>query len=156
MAKTSMIEMVLSIHTIKKKTNILQFSFFQVRMKVFFAFVWNAQHFAMVRVLLLLSSFFYQPHLEYRKFGATSYFPGHGTINTIQLFVFKKIEFFGSILRWWLHDPGLPGWNFKPSSRDRFHLRLHVKIKFRLDKAWQFSTWHLFRFVCIFFRFSLI
>ena len=102
------------------------------------------------------SSFFYQPHLEYRKFGATSYFPGHGTINTIQLFVFKKIEFFGSILRWWLHDPGLPGWNFKPSSRDRFHLRLHVKIKFRLDKAWQFSTWHLFRFVCIFFRFSLI
>ena len=24
-------------------------------------------------------------------------------------------------LRWWLHDPVLPGWNFNPSSRDRFH-----------------------------------
>ena len=23
--------------------------------------------------------------------------------------------------RWWLHDPGLPGWNFPPSSRDRSH-----------------------------------
>ena len=24
-------------------------------------------------------------------------------------------------LRWWFHDPGLPGWNFNPSSRDRFY-----------------------------------
>ena len=151
-----MIEMVLSIHTIKKKTNILQFSFFQVRMKVFFAFVWNAQHFAMVCVLLLLFLVFLPAWSGIRKFGATSYFPGHGTINTIQLFALKKIEFFGSILSWWLHDPGFPGWNFKPSSKGRFHLRLHVETKFRLDKAWQFSTWHLFRFVCIFFRFSLI
>ena len=30
--------------------------------------------------------------------------------------------------------------------------RLHVEIKFRPGKAGQFSTWHLFRFVCIFFE----
>ena len=24
-------------------------------------------------------------------------------------------------LRWWLHDPSLSGWNFNPSSWDRFH-----------------------------------
>ena len=36
-----------------------------------------------------------------------------------------------------------------------FFLRLHVEIKFCPGKAGQFSTWHLFRFVCIFFEFFL-
>ena len=35
-------------------------------------------------------------------------------------------------------------------------LRLHVEIKFRSGKAGQFSTWHLFRFVCNFFEFFFI
>ena len=34
-------------------------------------------------------------------------------------------------------------------------LRLNVEIKFRPSKAGQFFTWHLFRFVSIFFDFSL-
>ena len=25
------------------------------------------------------------------------------------------------LFRWWLHDPGLPGWNFSPSCRGIFH-----------------------------------
>ena len=35
-------------------------------------------------------------------------------------------------------------------------LRLHVEIKFRPGKAGQFSTWHLFRFVCNFFEFFFV
>ena len=37
------------------------------------------------------------------------------------------------MLRWWLHDPVLPGWNFKSSSRDRVHPTI----------TWgnQFSSW---------------
>ena len=34
--------------------------------------------------------------------------------------------------------------------------RLHVEIKFSPGKAEQFSTWHLFRFVCIFFEFFFV
>ena len=37
-----------------------------------------------------------------------------------------------------------------------FSLRLHVEIKLRPGKAGQFSTWHLFRFVCIFFEFFFV
>ena len=32
-------------------------------------------------------------------------------------------------------------------------LELHVEIKFRHGKVGQFSTWHLFRFVCTLFEF---
>ena len=46
-------------------------------------------------------------------------------------------------LRWWLHDPGLPGWNFNPSTWPDFTPRLQVEIKFHPGKAGQFSTWHL-------------
>ena len=35
-------------------------------------------------------------------------------------------------------------------------LRLHVEIKFRPGKAGQFSTWHLFRFLCNFFEFFFV
>ena len=34
--------------------------------------------------------------------------------------------------------------------------RLHVEMKFRPDKAGQFSNWHLFRFVCNFFEFFFV
>ena len=54
-------------------------------------------------------------------------------------------------IRWWLRDPGFPGWNFTPSSRDRWH----VEIKLGPAKAGQFSTWHLFRFACNIFDFFL-
>ena len=33
----------------------------------------------------------------------------------------SSVSFAGNKLRWWLHDPGLPGWNFNPSSRGIFH-----------------------------------
>ena len=39
-----------------------------------------------------------------------------------------------------------------PAGTD-FALRLPVEIEFRPGKVGQFSTWHLFRFVCIFFEF---
>ena len=60
------------------------------------------------------------------------------------------------LLRRWLHDPGLLGWNFiRPTGTD-FILLLHEEIKFRLGKAGQFSTWHLSRFACIFFEFFFV
>ena len=57
---------------------------------------------------------------------------------------------FGKI-RWWTHDPGLPGWNCNPPTRDRITLQLHVEVTFRPGKAGQFSNWYLIRFACIFF-----
>ena len=33
-------------------------------------------------------------------------------------------------LRWWLHDPVLPGWNFNLSSRDRFHPTITKRNEF--------------------------
>ena len=43
----------------------------------------------------------------------------------------------------------------RPAGTD-LTLRLHVEIKFRPGKAGQFSTWHLFRFVCNFFEFFFV
>ena len=43
----------------------------------------------------------------------------------------------------------------RPAGTD-ITLRLHVEIKFRSGKAGQFSTWHLFRFVCNFFEFFFV
>ena len=43
----------------------------------------------------------------------------------------------------------------RPAGAD-FTLRLHVEIKFHPGKAGQFSTWHLFRFVYIFFEFFFV
>ena len=34
------------------------------------------------------------------------------------------------LLRWWLHDPGLPGWNFNPPSRGIFHPDYMWKLNF--------------------------
>ena len=42
-----------------------------------------------------------------------------------------------------------------PAGTD-FTLRLHVEMKFCPGKAGQFFTWHLFRFVCIFFEFFFV
>ena len=39
----------------------------------------------------------------------------------------------------------------RPAGTDLI-LRLHVEIKFLLGKVGQFSTWHLFSFVCNFFE----
>ena len=47
-------------------------------------------------------------------------------------------------------------WNFTPSSRDRSHPTITCEIKFCPDKAGQFSTWHLIRFVCNFFEFVFV
>ena len=48
----------------------------------------------------------------------------------------------------------IPVWRNEISTRlaeTYFTIRLHEKIKLRLDKAGQFSTWYLFGFVYIFF-----
>ena len=45
--------------------------------------------------------------------------------------------------------------SLRPAGTD-FTLRLHVEIKFRPGKERQFSTWHLLRFVCIFFEFFFV
>ena len=42
------------------------------------------------------------------------------------------------------------------SATTDFTLWLHLEIKFRPGKAGQFSTYHLFRFVCIFFEFFFV
>ena len=41
-------------------------------------------------------------------------------------------------------------------ARTDITLRVHAEIKFRPSKAGQFSTWHLFRFVCNFFEFFFV
>ena len=41
-------------------------------------------------------------------------------------------------------------------ARTDFPLRLHGEIKFHPDKAGQFSTWYLFRFVFILFYFFFV
>ena len=55
-------------------------------------------------------------------------------------------------IRWWIHHPGLPGWNCNPPSWNGITLRLHVEVTFRPGKAGQFSTHYLIRFACIFFE----
>ena len=58
-----------------------------------------------------------------------------------------------SILRWWLHDPSLPGWNFTPSSWDKCHPPITCGNYLLSRQGGTFSTWHLFRFACNFFEF---
>ena len=41
-------------------------------------------------------------------------------------------------------------------TREDFTIRLLVLIKFRLCRTGKFSTWYLFRFVCIFFEFFFV
>ena len=43
----------------------------------------------------------------------------------------------------------------RPAKTD-FTLQLHVNIKFRSDKAGQFSTWYLIRLACVFFGFFFV
>ena len=62
-----------------------------------------------------------------------------------------------SILRWSFYMILVfRGWNFTRSSWENLIPRLHGQIKFCPGKAGQFSTWHLFRFVCSFFEFFFV
>ena len=55
--------------------------------------------------------------------GKISYKVWEKTRTRIQKKDIKLIHFKNLLLRfrWWLHDPGLPGWNFNLSSQDRFY-----------------------------------
>ena len=45
------------------------------------------------------------------------------------------------VLKWWLHDLVLSGWNFDPSSWDRFYLTITWETNFYPGKTWQVSTY---------------
>ena len=94
-----------------------------------------------------LKTFHFRKKLGFKTY---VYFPLHANKN-FQVFYLVQLT-----LRWrYMISVCLGETSSRPAETD-LTLRLRVEIKFCPGISGQFSTWHLFRFVCNFFEFFIV